>query len=154
MSLGLGRGIFAAESNARLATPPFSAQTLGELGGGHDVSRVGQYVAQVREKTGNEDLGVTIEDVWIGAGATVLRGVTVHRGAVVAACAVVTKSVPPYAIVAGNPAKVLRFRWTPEEIVAHEKQLYPPSKRLSEGDLRELDSSASMLAPHRVASRG
>ena len=50
-------------------------------------------------------------DVWIGAGATVMGGVTVGTGAVVAAQAVVTKDVPPYAVVAGVPARIVRFRF-------------------------------------------
>jgi len=45
---------------------------------------------------------------WIGFGATILRGVTVGEGAVVGACAVVTRDVPPYSVVAGNPARVVR----------------------------------------------
>jgi acetyltransferase-like isoleucine patch superfamily enzyme len=60
---------------------------------------------------------VVIEnDVWIGYGATILSGVRIGNGAVVAACSVVTKDVPPYAIVAGNPAKVLRQRFSDETI--------------------------------------
>jgi acetyltransferase-like isoleucine patch superfamily enzyme len=47
-------------------------------------------------------------DAWIGAHAVVLRGVTIGEGAIVAAGAVVTKDVPPYTIVAGNPAQVIR----------------------------------------------
>lgn len=50
-------------------------------------------------------------DVWIGHSAIVLPGVEVGDGAVVGAGAIVTKSVPPYAIVAGNPARVLRYRF-------------------------------------------
>jgi virginiamycin A acetyltransferase len=50
-------------------------------------------------------------DVWIARGATVLRGVTIGDGAVVAADSVVTKDVPPYAVVAGNPARVVRYRF-------------------------------------------
>ena len=50
-------------------------------------------------------------DVWIGRGAFVKGGVTIGDGAVVAAHAVVTKDVPPYAIVGGVPAKVLRYRF-------------------------------------------
>ncbi len=46
-------------------------------------------------------------DVWIGHGATVMAGVTLHNGCVVAAGSVVTRDVPPYAIVGGNPAKSL-----------------------------------------------
>jgi acetyltransferase-like isoleucine patch superfamily enzyme len=55
-------------------------------------------------------------DVWIGTGATILSGVEIGDGAVVGACSVVTKDVPPYAIVAGNPAKVIRQRFNEETI--------------------------------------
>lgn len=55
-------------------------------------------------------------DVWIGHGATIMAGVTLHNGGVVAADAVVTKDVPPYAIVAGNPAKIVRHRFDKETI--------------------------------------
>lgn len=57
-------------------------------------------------------------DVWLAAGSTVLRGVTIGDGAVVAAGAVVTKDVPPYAIVAGVPAKVIRYRFSDEIVQA------------------------------------
>jgi len=50
-------------------------------------------------------------DVWIGTGAQILSGVTIENGAVVAAGAIVTKDVPPYAVVAGNPAKVVKYRF-------------------------------------------
>lgn len=57
------------------------------------------------------------DDVWIGHNATILSSApSIGRGAVVAAGAVVTKPVPAYAIVAGNPAKVIRYRFTPEII--------------------------------------
>jgi acetyltransferase-like isoleucine patch superfamily enzyme len=63
------------------------------------------------------------QDCWIGFGAIVLSGVTIGRGAIVAAGAVVTCDVPPYAIVAGNPVRVLGARFTPEQIVEHERIL-------------------------------
>jgi acetyltransferase-like isoleucine patch superfamily enzyme len=55
-------------------------------------------------------------DVWIGTGAMVLSGVTVGHGAIVAARAVVTSDVPPYAIVAGCPTRVVRYRFPPDVI--------------------------------------
>ncbi|MCS2886429.1 CatB-related O-acetyltransferase [Bacteroides fragilis] len=50
-------------------------------------------------------------DVWVGTNVTILRGVEVGDGAVIAAGSVVTKSIPPYAIVGGNPAKFIKWRF-------------------------------------------
>ena len=55
-------------------------------------------------------------DVWIGAHCLLIGGVTIGDGAVILAGAVVTKDVPPYAIVGGVPAKILDWRFTPEQI--------------------------------------
>ena len=55
-------------------------------------------------------------DVWIGMEAMILSGVTIGSGAVIAARSVVTKSVQPYSIVAGNPARHIRFR-LPEQVI-------------------------------------
>lgn len=62
---------------------------------------------------GNVTIG---NDVWLAYGVTILSGVTIHDGAVVGAGAVVAKDVPPYAIVAGNPATVIRYRFPQETI--------------------------------------
>ncbi|HEX3027054.1 MAG TPA: CatB-related O-acetyltransferase [Clostridia bacterium] len=55
-------------------------------------------------------------DVWIGSGATIMSGVTIHNGAVVAAGSHVVKDVPPYAIVGGNPAKIIKYRFNEDQI--------------------------------------
>ena len=55
-------------------------------------------------------------DVWVGANSVILPGVTVHHGAIVGAGSVVTKDVPPYAIVIGSPAKVIKYRFSQEII--------------------------------------
>lgn len=63
------------------------------------------------EKLPENDKDITFcGDNWVGAGAIILKGVTVGAGAVIAAGAVVTKDVPPMAIVGGNPAHVIRYR--------------------------------------------
>ncbi|MDF2813204.1 MAG: chloramphenicol acetyltransferase [Microvirga sp.] len=64
---------------------------------------------------GNVTIG---HDVWLGSGATILSGVTIGNGAVIAAHALITRDVPPYAIVGGNPAKVIRYRFDEETIAA------------------------------------
>ena len=65
------------------------------------------------------------DDVWIGHGAILLSPMRVGRGAIVAAGSVVVKEVPRYAIVGGNPAKVIKMRFTSEQIEEHERVLYP-----------------------------
>lgn len=75
----------------------------------------------VRKKFSNhcrpEDLQTIIgNDVWIGEGAKIKQGVRVGTGAVIGMGAVVTKDVPPYAIVAGNPAKLIRMRFDDETV--------------------------------------
>ena len=54
--------------------------------------------------------------MWIGLNVTILGGVTVGDGAGLAAGAIVTKDVPPYAIVGGNPAKIIKYRFSKEQI--------------------------------------
>lgn len=59
---------------------------------------------------------VILNDVWIGNGAIIMPGVTIGNGAVIGANAVVTRNVPPYTVVAGSPAKVIKQRF-PEKVI-------------------------------------
>lgn len=61
--------------------------------------------------------GITVgNDVWLGYRSVIMAGVSIGDGAIVGSCSVVTKEVPPYAIVAGNPAKVIRHRFSDADI--------------------------------------
>lgn len=112
-----------------ISTYPFKVYELGQIGA--DAISKGDIIID--------------DDVWIGYRATVLSGVHIGQGAVVAAGAVVTKDVPPYAIVGGVPAKVIRYRFsneiidkllktdysrlTDQDIKSHMKELYEPLER-------------------------
>jgi acetyltransferase-like isoleucine patch superfamily enzyme len=76
------------------------------------------------------------EDVWIGTNVTLLPGVIVGRGAIVGSGAVCRDNIPPYSIVQGNFAKVIGFKFSPEEIIEHETQLYLEAERLDINTLR------------------
>lgn len=69
-------------------------------------------------------LSVVIEDdVWIGFGAIILSGVRIGRGAIVAAGSLVREDVPPYAIVSGNPATVVKYRFGADQAALHDNFL-------------------------------
>jgi acetyltransferase-like isoleucine patch superfamily enzyme len=74
-------------------------------------------------------------DVWIGSGATILSGVNIGDGAVISAKSVVVKDVPAYGIVGGNPAKLLKMRFTEDQI---ERLLNNPWWDLPESRINEL----------------
>lgn len=89
-----------------------------------DASRRQEYIWSGSEAEDIESRGPVIlgNDVWIGTQSIILSGVSIGNGAVISANSTVTKDIPPYAIAAGSPAKIIRFRFT-DEIIEHLEQL-------------------------------
>lgn len=96
----------------------------------HDITRMTSYLLKrnLEKKTFKEDIiskGAIVigNDVWIGTHSVILSGVTIGTGAVIAANSVVNENIPPYAIVAGSPAKVIKYRFNKEviEFLLHSK---------------------------------
>lgn len=92
----------------------------------HDYTKIGvpvRFAPSVRDQeysVPSDKSTITIgDDVWIGYGATILSGVTINNGAIVAACSLVTKDVEAFTIVGGVPAKPLSKRFESDEIERH-----------------------------------
>lgn len=81
------------------------------------------------------------EDCWAGAGVTLMSGAKMRRGSIAAAGAVVNKEVPPYAVVAGIPAKIIASVFSIDQIIDHEKFLYPENERFTREELENIFNS-------------
>lgn len=91
------------------------------LGGNHAMDGLSTFPVKVKylghaHEASTKGPIIVGDDVWIGNRATILSGTQIGQGAVIGACAVVSGRVPPYAVVAGNPAKIVRSRFSPEVI--------------------------------------
>lgn len=138
VGLGMRPILVAALSEIRIGSHVMFGPEVTIRGGNHRTDLVGRHMTEVgpAEKRPSDDQGVIIEDdVWIGTRAIILCGVKIGRGAIVAAGAVVTRNVPPYAVVGGVPAKVIKYRWDVDTILTHEAALYSPQKRLRRHEL-------------------
>lgn len=90
---------------------------------GHNPGWISTYPFFGREEFSNSRSGfsrsgdTTVgDDVWIGSEAMIMPGVNIGTGAVIGSRAIVTKDVPPYSVVGGNPARIIKMRFSPEEI--------------------------------------
>jgi acetyltransferase-like isoleucine patch superfamily enzyme len=96
------------------------ASNVAIVGGDHRFDIVGVPI-RFTGRDGMEELMTIIEDdAWIGHGSIIMAGMKIGRGAIVTAGAVVTNDVPPYAIVGGVPAKLIRYRFNPEQQKQHD----------------------------------
>jgi acetyltransferase-like isoleucine patch superfamily enzyme len=120
------------ECDGKIGDYVMVANTAGLIGRfDHDHQCVGKPIAHApwiadRDYRGaGKGMEIVVgDDVWIGYGAVVLSGVTIGRGALIAAGSVVTSDIAPYAIAAGYPARKVGQRFTDAEIAAHELALY------------------------------
>lgn len=117
----IGRGaMLSSEKSIRIGNKVMIGPGLAIMGGDHNFAVPGRCMFDVHEKRETDDRDVVIEDdVWIGARVTILKGVTLGTGSVVAAGSVVTRDVAPYTIAGGVPARLLRARFTPEQLSEH-----------------------------------
>lgn len=125
------------------------ANTTFVLGGGnHNYSHFStfpskvRFLGAIREAYSNGPIVVS-DDVWLGIDTMVMSGVTIGQGAVVAARSVGVKDVPPYAIVGGNPAKIIKYRFSSEII---EKLLKVNFKKLNKKEFLKIETDNNEIS--------
>lgn len=139
-----GAEILNPRSKFTMGRNSFASYNLKVCPGNH-MALVGKWKKEVTDElkdqldpTHRYDRDITIEeDVWIGINVTLLNGAHIGRGCIVGAGCVVSGEWPPYAVIAGNPARIIRFLFTPDEIIEHERVLYPEAERLPRELLEE-----------------
>jgi acetyltransferase-like isoleucine patch superfamily enzyme len=100
------------------------------MAGDHNTSVIGEFMINVKFKNPHNDAPIIIEeDCWIGAGVIILKGVTIGRGSIIGAGSIVTRSIAPYSVAVGSPARVVKKRMSDEEILNHEYLLYLKHER-------------------------
>ena len=113
-SLGDYGYYISARASISIGNYVMSGPQVMMITGNHRIDYIGEYMINVTNdmKNENDDMPIVIEDdVWIGARAIILKGVTIHTGSVIAAGSVVTKDIPPYEVWGGVPAKFISRRF-------------------------------------------
>lgn len=132
--IGSGASFIASISYIQIGDKVMFGPNVTIRGGNHSTHIIGKQMADytLSDKLAEDDQPIIIDnDVWIGTGVIILKGVHIGRGSIVAAGAIVTKDIPPYSIVGGVPAKIIRKRWCKEDIIKHELMLYQKNERLN-----------------------
>lgn len=114
ISLGENSFLMCTRANIVIGDHVMTGPNVTMITGGHRIDIPGRPMTSITnsEKLPENDQDIVLEgDNWIGANATILKGVTIGEGAVVAAGAVVTKDVPPFSVVGGVPATVIKMRF-------------------------------------------
>ncbi len=133
-------GAYIMNSRARFVMKHHSGAAIGLLVvTGDHMSIPGKFFKDITnadkdrlDTAGEYDKDVIVEeDVWIGSHVTLLKGAHIGRGAIIGSGAVVRTPIPPYALVIGNPAKIVGFRFSPDEVILHEANLYSTNEQLS-----------------------
>lgn len=84
----------------------------------------------------DKEVDVIVEEgAWIGVNVTLIAGAKIGRGAVIGACSMVNKEIPPYAVAVGSPARIIASTFSKQQIIEHEKAVFKPEDRLSEETL-------------------
>lgn len=122
--LGPHTTILSTRANVYIGADCMFGPNVTIVSGDHRIDLVGRKMITVKdfEKTLEDDIDVVIkDDVWIGTNVTILKGVIIGTGSVIAAGAVVTKSIPEYSIAGGVPAKVIRPRFLDADLKRHKE---------------------------------
>lgn len=132
--------IYSTRAKVIIGSKTGIAPYLKIITGNHRIDKVGHFMFDGDfDKRPEDDQDVIIEgDSWFGVNVTILSGVTIGRGSVIAAGAVVNKSMPPYSIIGGVPARVLKRRFTIEQILEHERLLYPEHERFTREQIEKM----------------
>lgn len=112
---------FSSGENARLqiGSDVMFGPGVTVLCGDHQINEIGVRIAFAKQQSSCKGEVVISDDVWVGANTTILKGVTIGTGAVIAAGSLVNKNVLPYSVYGGVPAKFIRFRFNEQELQQH-----------------------------------